>query len=186
MQVAVADPSPLIKIRPCPANVQISQGRTVFVCDQDGNARRDHASEGLYVYQTRVLSRYAWSMNGKPSEFSCGSNVEQFSWIGYYIQAPANCKETPSGECDPLQQTIELRLNRSVGEGLHEDVRLTNHTQIATSVRLELEFEHELVSRKEVAQGRQQHGRLESRWSEPEPGVWELRSDYRARHRYAH
>lgn len=39
-----------------------------FICD--------HAIEALYIYYTGVLGRYAWTLNGKIPEFSCGSPVE--------------------------------------------------------------------------------------------------------------
>lgn len=178
--------SAFIKIRPRPGIIQISRGRTAFVFNQDGAVAQDQAVEGLYIYQTRVLSKYAWQVNGKCPEFSCGSNVEQFSWIGYYVQSPENCKDTPTGECDPLQETLELRLKRSVGEGLHEDVEVTNHTQIATRVRLELSFEFQFVSREEVENGRKQFGALESNWSQPYANIWELMTTYRAEHHYDH
>lgn len=176
----------LVKLVPRPDTVQVSRGRTVLVSALNGEVGSDERLEGLYVYETRVLSRYAWRMNGERPELSCGSNIDQFSWLGYYIQAPENCKDTPTGECEPLQETIELRLTRSVGEGMHEDVYLANHTQISTSVELVLEFEHQFVSREEVKDGRKQHGSLHSEWSQPEAGVWELATEYFAEHEYHH
>jgi glycogen debranching enzyme len=176
----------LIKIRPRAGTVQVSRGRTALVCQEDGEVKKERALEGLYIYKTRVLSRYRWLMNGKKPEFTCGSNIDQFSWMGYYIQAPENCKETPTKECDPLEETLELRLTRSVGEGMHEDVHLTNHTQISTSVKLELEFEHEFVAREEADGERKQHGQLESHWAQPQPGLWEQMTEYHARHQYSH
>ncbi|MGH9326923.1 MAG: glycogen debranching N-terminal domain-containing protein [Terriglobia bacterium] len=176
----------LVKIRPRATTIQVSRGRTALVSQEHGEIRRDRPIEGLYVYSTRVLSRYTWRMNGKEPQFSCGSNIGQSSWMGYYIQAPANCKETPAQECDPLQQTVELRLTRSVGEGMHEDVHPENHTQISTSVKLELEFEYQFVSREEAAGDRKQQGELESQWTQPAPEVWEQMTEYRARHRYSH
>lgn len=124
-------------------------------------------------------------MNGKQPEFSCGSNIEQHSWMGYYIQAPKNWKETPAQEHSPLQQTVELRLKRFVGEGMHEEVQLTNHTQISTDVRLELEFQPQFLAREEAAKKRKQHGRLSTHWHET-PGDWELDLDYVAEHHYDH
>lgn len=176
----------LITIWPRVGEVQVSRGRTAFVSQPDGEITPECSAEGLYIYNTRVLSRYAWRMNGKKPQLSCCSKVEQSSWIGYYIQTPENCRETPTHECDPLLETIELRLIRSVGEGMHEDVQLTNHTQISTTVKLDLEFEHQFVSQDEVKFGRRQRGRFESRWTHPAEGVWEQMTDYRARHRYHH
>lgn len=176
----------LIQVRPRTANTQISRGRTAFISEHNGEAHPEHAVEGLYIYDTRVLRRYAWRMNGKQPEFSCGTPVEQFSWMGYFIQAPENCEETPPHECNPLRQTLELRVTRSVGEGMHEDVHLTNHTQIPTDVTLALEYEHAFTSQDEAEKGRKQQGTLERTWSEPEPGVWEQMADYKAEHAYRH
>lgn len=176
----------LIELWPRQGTVQVSCGRTVLVSGEDGVMTGKRAVEGLYVYETRMLSRYRWRMNGKDPEFSCGSNVEQSRWMGYYVQAPSNCKQTPARECDPLQETVELRLTRSVGEGLHEDVQVTNHTQIPAVVRLQLQFEPQFVSRSEAKGERKQHGRLKSNWSHPEPNVWELTTDYKAEHAYDH
>lgn len=176
----------LIHLRPRSNTVQVSRGRTALVFRQDGSIEKDEPIQGLYLYNTRMLGLYDWRMNGKKPEFSCGSNIEQSSWMGYFIQTPENCKETPASKCEPLEETLELRLTRSVGEGMHEDVHLTNHTQIATSVRLELEFEHQFVSQDEVKKGRRQQGELSLDWSQPETGVWELMADYHAEHAYSH
>jgi glycogen debranching enzyme len=176
----------LIEVRPRTAETLISRGRTAFISDNEGEAHSEHAIQGLYIYDTRVLSQYRWRMNRKQPEFSCGSSIEQFSWMGYFIQAPKNCKATPTHECDPLQQTLELRLTRSVGEGMHEDVHLTNHTQIETDVTLELQYEYAFVSQTEAEKKRRQFGKLELKWAEPEPNVWEQMADYRVQHRYRH
>lgn len=49
----------LIKIRPRGDRVEISRGRTSFVSEYDGEARKEIPIEGLYVYNTRILSRYS-------------------------------------------------------------------------------------------------------------------------------
>jgi glycogen debranching enzyme len=174
----------LINIRPQAGSFEISRGRTVFVSRFDGTVDPDCSRHGLHVYDTRLLSRYTWLMNGKQPEFSCGSNLDQSSWMGFYLQAPQNYKDTPTGESDPLQQTIELRLTRSVGEGLHEDVLVKNHTQIETVVNLELKYRYQFVSREEVSCSRKQRGKLSLDWCRPRFGVWEQNAEYRARHWY--
>lgn len=176
----------LIRIRPRTTSTQISRGRTAFICEHDGEVHCEQAIEGLHVYDTRVLSRYLWTMNGKKPEFSCGTPIQQSTWMGYFVQAPENCKETALSECDPLQQTLELRLTRSVGEGMHENVFLSNHTQIETDLTLELQYEYAFVSLEEAKDGRKQHGNLKVNWSEPSPGIWEQMADYHAEHHYSH
>lgn len=163
----------------------MSRGRTAFVTGPDGTIL-DDANQGLFVYQTRVLGKYRWRINGKEPEFSCGSNIEQYDWMGYYLQAPQNWQETPTKESNPLQETVELRLKRFVGEGMHEEVQLTNHTQIPTSLKLELEFEPQFIAPEEAKGKRKQHGKLSSKWNETRTGIWELAFDYTAEHHYEH
>jgi hypothetical protein len=62
----------------------VSQGRTVFETDGDGWIPEGTAY-GLYVHQTRVLSLYRWSIDGEPPQTNALSNVEQHSWLGYYV-----------------------------------------------------------------------------------------------------
>lgn len=178
--------SSLIQIEPRAGTVNLSRGRTAFVSKENGEVDPRCDWHGLYVYETRVLGRYLWTMNGKPPEFSCGSNVEQNSWLGYFIQSPSNCDDIPTRECDPLQETVEFRLSRTVGEGMCESVFVKNYTQIATSVTLELRYKLDFVSQDEVKSGRKQHGRLNRRWSMPQAGVWEQMVTYRVQHRFSH
>ncbi|HKR82690.1 MAG TPA: glycogen debranching N-terminal domain-containing protein [Terriglobales bacterium] len=175
----------LIELRLRGGDIQLSRGHTAFVTGPTGQVDRN-PSHGLFVLQTRLLSKYVWLMNGEEPEFSCGSNIEQHSWMGYYILAPTNWRETATRESSPLQQTIELRLKRFVGEGMHEDVQLTNHTQISTEVKLELHCEPEFLALEEARGKRQQHGTVSKHWREVNPGEWELQIGYVARHHYDH
>ncbi|HEX3104439.1 MAG TPA: glycogen debranching N-terminal domain-containing protein [Terriglobales bacterium] len=172
-----------VELRLRSGDIQLSSGRTAFISGPTGQVTRD-PRHGLFVYQTRLLGKYHWVMNGKEPEFSCGSNIEQHSWMAYYIQAPTNWKETPANEASPLQETIELRLKRFVGEGMHEDVLLTNHTQIKTEVQLELQFQPEFLAPEEAKGKRKQRGKMSKRWREVRSGAWELQIGYFAKHHY--
>lgn len=154
--------------------------------DLQGTITSSSPRQGLFVYQTRMLSQYRWKLNGHEPQLSCQSPAQQHSWLAYYFDAPRNCKQTPTGECNPLQQTLELRIARAVGEGMHEDVELTNHTQIATSVTLELEADADFASRREVKNKRMQKGQLRKKWRKNNSGEWSWRFDYRCQHHYDH
>jgi glycogen debranching enzyme len=69
---------------------------------------------------------------------------------------------------------------------MHEDVRVTNHTQITTSVTLEVQFAIDFVAQDEVEGERKQHGELRMEQSQPEAGIWELSANYWAAHPYSH
>ncbi len=141
-----------------------------------------HKDHGLWVYQTRMLSRYRWLVNGKPPLMAANSNIQQHSWLGYYIASVAKGPD----ESNPAQQAIELRLSRQVGSGLHEDVDVTNFTQNAVSIRLELEVDGDFADPKETGGKRQQKGRLRRQWIPMGRRRAELRFDYKATHAYRH
>lgn len=174
-----------IRLRPRHDVIHISRGRTVLASDLEGCVSSDNPRQGLFVYQTRMLSRYRWMIEGKQPKLSTQSPVEQHSWLAYYYDAPPNCKETPSGECNPLQQTIELKISRVVGEGMHEDVEVCNHTQIPTSISVALEVDADFVSRREIKDGRKQKGKLQKHWNESD-GEYSWRFHYTCEHHYDH
>jgi glycogen debranching enzyme len=146
----------------------------------------NHPEHGLWVYESRMLSRYRWLVNGKPPVMAGNSNLQQHSWLAYYIASPANVKDTGLDESDPAQQTIELRLSRQVGPGLHEDVDVTNFSRFSTPIRLELEVESDFADPNEASGRRRQRGRLRAHWQALSNGDAELTFDYRASHDYDH
>ena len=168
-----------IRLRPRSDAIHVSRGRTVLAMGHEGTIGPEISRQGLYVYQTRMLSRYRWTIEGEEPQLSVQSPVEQHSWLAYYYTAPPNCKETPAGECAALQEAIGLKISRVVGEGMHEDIEVTNHTQVATSIELALEVEADFAAREEVRDGRKQHGRLHKQWKNTGDGQWQWSFDYR-------
>src|SRR5947209_20624642 len=91
---------PLVKIRPRPKTMYCSQGRAVLATDLDGLIG-DFPRHGLFFGETRVLSRYQYFVDGKVPHLVAASNVEQHSWLGYYISPPPNLNwkdDTSSGQ----------------------------------------------------------------------------------------
>src|SRR5215831_11670739 len=130
----------LAKISPRPRTIYCSQGRAVLATNLDG-VIGDFPRHGLFVGETRLLSRYRYLVDGKAPQTVAVSNVEQHSWLGYYISpAPhANWKpDTGSGEMEQSsEETIEVKISRTVGLGVHEDIDLTNFTQRAVKFKFE-------------------------------------------------
>jgi glycogen debranching enzyme len=179
----------LVRLRPRDDTVYLSQGRTVLACDRDGFIRGG-ADHGLFAHQTRLLARYRYLINGEEPEPVAAANVEQHSWLGYYIcLSPDADQRMIQGALGPGQeqaeQTVELRLSRTVGEGMHEDVDLTNFTARRTGFRLELELDADFADLFETRKERRQQGELQREWRQVEAGVWELNFDYRAEHAYS-
>ncbi|HEX3595063.1 MAG TPA: glycogen debranching N-terminal domain-containing protein [Polyangiaceae bacterium] len=116
--------------------VTIGRARSVLVTGASGFIEGD-AEAGLWVYETRVVSSARWLVDGKAPRLITSSPVEQHQWLGYFIALPPG----RSPDDDDGQQTLELRIRRSVGEGLLEELALHNYTQTATAFTLRLELE---------------------------------------------
>jgi glycogen debranching enzyme len=177
----------LVRLRPRGDTLYASQGRTVMATDRDGFIRggSDH---GLIVHQTRLLSLYRYLINGGAWRPVALSNVEQHTWLGYYIALPPGVEEERdygSGQMETVsEQTLELRLSRYVGDGLHEDVDVTNFTQRRTAFTLTLELDADFADIDETKGGREQAGETRLEWRDA-GGAWELHFDYRVEHAYS-
>src|SRR5260370_14050589 len=117
----------LIRLRPRGDALYISQSSTVFTTGVDGFVA-ERAEQGLFVHQTRLLSRYRYLIDNKPPRPVALSNVEQHSWLGYYMALPPGIKEERdpgSGHGEVItEQTLELRLPPYVADALHANLRI--------------------------------------------------------------
>lgn len=180
-------PIPLVRLRPRADTLHLSQGRTVLATGRDGFLA-GHAEQGLFVAETRMLSHYRWLINGEPPTPVALSNIEQHSWLGYYITLPPGVDPGEEDEGSGMmetksEKTLELRLSRTASCGVHEDLDLTNFSQITTSFQLELEVDADFADVVETKGNRRQHGKLERTWRGEQR---ELCFDYRAENEYDH
>jgi glycogen debranching enzyme len=115
--------------------------------------------------------------------------VEQHSWLGYYISPAPGVKwkpDTGSGEMEESsEETIELKVSRTVGLGVHEDIDITNFTQQATKFTFEIEIDADFADQAEIFR-RKQRGKLTFHWRRISSRQAELAYDYHASHRYSH
>jgi glycogen debranching enzyme len=175
----------LIRLRPRDDTLHVSQNRTVWAAARDGQINNG-ADHGLFVHETRVLSRYRYLIDGKSPFPVALSNVEPHAWLGYYILLPPGTRVGPpdegSGQMQhETEQTLELRIARFVGDGLHEDIDLTNFSDQLTSFTFEIAIDADFADLSETKRPRQQHGKLARYWSDE---AQELTFDYRAEHQY--
>ena len=124
-------------------------------------------------------------MNGKQPKLSAFSLVHESSSIGYYIAVPGNWKRTGAKQADAAQQSIELRITHTVGDGLREDICVTNHTQILTQVDLALEIASDFIGPTDTPL-RARVGKVSESWFKDRSGRWKLLFEYRATHRLHH
>jgi glycogen debranching enzyme len=176
----------LVRLRPWEDLVVVSHGRIVLATDRDGFFDGG-PHRGLFVHQTRLLSRHRVSIDGKAPKPVALSNVTQGSWTGYYMLLPPGAdpgeKDEGSGHMDAAsERTLELLLTRVVSGVLREDVALTNFSQQATAFELSIELDADFADQGETIDGRRQHGEIDRRWREVE-GVWELGFQYQSENR---
>src|SRR5689334_19621410 len=178
----------MVRLRPRTDTMLVSNGRTLLATGQDGFLI-DHSGQGLFVHETRLLSRYRYTIGDAVLYPVTLSNLTQRSWFGYYIAGAPGNPTLPAKDDKPLnsvaQQCLELRLSRYAGEGFHEDVDLVNFTQASTDFSLSLEIESDFADQNEVDGQRRQFGHKTTKWMEG-ASQWELRSDYQASHAYSH
>jgi glycogen debranching enzyme len=181
-------PRQLVRLRARPDTLYVSQGRIAFATDLDGCVS-DGPEHGLFVHETRLLSRYRYLINGEPFAPVALSNVDQHTWLGYYIALPPggdeNKRDQGSGQVQQAsQQTLELRVSRYVGGGLHEDLDFTNFAQWPTRFTFEIDIGADFADQIETKGGRKQNGKIRSDWS-TESVRATLTFHYHATHEYA-
>ncbi|MFZ0917469.1 MAG: glycogen debranching N-terminal domain-containing protein, partial [Candidatus Udaeobacter sp.] len=180
----------LTRLHPRQDLIYASRNHTVLATNPDGFVEAGPDC-GLFYHQTRLLSRYRYLINGKPPQPVALSNVEQDSWLGYYIALSPNAdkKDTePAGDGKKAtKQPIELRISRFAGDGIHECVALTNFTRKPVDLTLTLEVDADFADKNETnSQHRLQKGRLRRRWRHSNHHKWELAFDYCAKHHFDH
>ena len=126
----------LVNLRARPHRHIVSHGETALVVDAAGEIRPEE-DLGLFVRGTRMLSAYAWRAGGRRLVPVSLSAARQDQWHGYYL-VPAHGGDEGDPRAGAAKQGIEVLIARIVGEGLHEDVCITNHAGHAVSFVLEL------------------------------------------------
>jgi glycogen debranching enzyme len=134
----------LVRIRARPGTLYLSRGRTVMATDRNGFIEGDD-EHGLFIDERRVIGRLRYTIDGKAPTASVLSNVEQHSFLGYYIcvapGVPLGEPDHGSGHVPPeSQQTLEMRIRREVGEGLREEIELTNFADARSTFTFVLEM----------------------------------------------
>jgi glycogen debranching enzyme len=179
----------LIRLHTRPDTLYVSRGRTVLATNGAGAI---DGAWGLFVHETRLLSRYRYLVDGRAPYPVALSNVGQSSWLGYYVTLPDGVEtgepDHGSGQLAPLsQQTVELRVSRAVGEGLHEDLDLTNFTQQPVAFDFEIHIDADFADLADA--GRAPAGPSPgtvTRSSRTSADAVELEFSFAAEHRFDH
>src|SRR5262245_7568374 len=136
------------------------------------DAKQEH---GLMVHETRLVSRYRIQVAGCDPQPVALSNVEQHRWLGYYVLRPPQASPGPrdrgsGGQPRLSQSTLELRITRVIGEGVHEDLSLTNYSDRRSRFRLSVEVDGDFADASELLESPRPRGRIHRRWSRRRSG----------------
>ena len=140
----------LISLQPHNDSWFVAQGRTVLRTGRNGFIP-DGSPYGLFVCETRLLSRYEMQIDGKEMLPVALSNVNQHSWVGYYVMLPPGADAGPpdkgSGDVQAYSEnTLEVRITRTAADGIHEDLDIVNYSLERTSFELQLSFDADFAS----------------------------------------
>jgi glycogen debranching enzyme len=150
-----------VEISVGPPVLAISQGRTFMVTDLGGEIAAE-SEQGVFAGDTRFLSYYAISANGERWVRLSSSAVSYYAARVYLTNAPLSTEEgdVPAGK-------LGLVISRAVGEGIHEDLDVTNHGGGAVRFNLEIATRSDFADIFEVKSHKfVRRGRIESAWDQ--------------------
>jgi glycogen debranching enzyme len=160
-----------VRISVGPPTLTINQGSTFMVTAQDGSIAPG-GEQGLFALDTRFLSSYAITMNGRPWDHVNSSPVTHHI-ARVYLQN----QTVPTNDGDIPAHTLSLSLTRTALESVHEDIDLTNYGQRRIRAALEISVASDFADLFEV-KGHHvvRRAQIDTTWH---PGRRELRTSYR-------
>jgi glycogen debranching enzyme len=147
----------LPRIRVRPHTLSFQNGYTVLATSLDGeiDGREDH---GLYERDTRYLARYQWKIDGEPLIPVVVQPIDSDKLQGYYRT------QLESGYPG---QTLQIQINRLIGQGMHEDFIVENYCPTDQTMQLKLFLQADFMDMFEALQGeRQQCGEARLHWEQ--------------------
>jgi glycogen debranching enzyme len=140
----------------------VHEGYTVLVTRPDGSVdgiRR----EGLFDFDTRILSRYHLTLDGRMPDWVGGGTIGYDQWSAQLVVArdggPAVGPALP-------QDTFEITLRRHLGCGMAERIIVRNHSMVAADTELAIELGADFADVQEVDGVRQQQGTVNVHWDD--------------------
>src|SRR6516164_6321054 len=113
------------KVQVGPSQIAIHQGQTVLVTEPDGQINWP-SDKGLYFFDTRIISSWAIYANGENWDLLSGGP------ISYYAARIFLTNKSILTEDGVLAaHTLGLTISRSISDGLHEDLDITNNSREA-------------------------------------------------------
>jgi glycogen debranching enzyme len=159
------------KVEVGPPQIAIHHGQTVLITEPDAQIRWP-SERGLFFFDTRVLSSWAIYAYGEPWELLNGGATT------YYTSAVYLTNRTILTEDGPIPpRALGLVVSRSIADGMHEDLDITNNSMRLVRFQLEIALRSDFADIFEVKSGSiVRRGRITTEWSDAKQ---ELRTEYR-------
>ncbi len=158
------------KVEVGPPQITIHHGHTVLVTNSDAQIRWPSEC-GLFFFDTRVLSSWRIYANGEHWDLLNGGATTYYTSA---VDLTNRAFLTEDGAIPP--RTLGLTVSRSIGDGMHEDLDIGNHSMKRVRFQLEIALRSDFADIFEVKSGRiVRRGRITTEWSDSKQ---ELRTTY--------
>ena len=142
-----------------PAHELISSGYTVLCCRPDGSVQGEQ--DGLYDFDARILSLHVLRLGGD-EPIPLGSSTElDGRWSTQLIVHRRG--GDAAGPALP-QDAWGVRLDRRIGRGMAETIRITNHSMTTAATSVELDIAADFADVLDRGRGRSPLGSIEAAW----------------------
>lgn len=159
------------KVQVGPHDISIHHGHTILVSESSGQI--DWPSEqGLYFFDTRVISNWSIFANGEPWELLNGGAISYYASRIYLTN-----RRIPTADDTIPERTLGLVISRLVSDGVHEDLDVSNNGKRPARFQLEIAVRCDFADIFEVKSGNfVRRGRITTEWSQSKQ---QLRTSYR-------
>ena len=146
-----------VQISVGPPVITINQGNTFMVTDLNGEISPE-SEQGVFSSDTRFISKYKVYANGQPWVRLSSSASTYYSALVYLTN-----QALPVEDGTIPASTIGLTISRAIGDGLHEDLDVTNYSLKPIKFNLEMEVRSDFADLFEVKDHKITHrGRIHS------------------------
>jgi glycogen debranching enzyme len=157
-----------LEIKVGPPQIAIHHGLTVLVTNPDGQITSP-SDMGLYVRDTRLISTWTIFANGEPWELLNGAAITHYASRVFLTNRSFLTEAGPGEDGKIPPRTLSLSIGRIVGDGLHEDLDLTNHGTRTVRFNLEISIRSDFGDIFEVKSNRiVRRGAIGTEWSQAE------------------
>ena len=141
-----------------PSTITINRDDRVLVCQPDGRILGD--ADGFFTRDTRFISGYEIRINGQRPILLGSTPIQFFSSRSEFTN---DALVDASGEVP--RQSLALRLDRTVSDGVHEDYDLVNYAPRPVRLTIEIEVVSDFADIFDVKGNKLvRRGELNTRW----------------------